>query len=222
MKAIAYLRVSTREQHDSGAGIAAQRTKIEAACRSRDWDLHRVVTEVASAKDLVGRPALKRLLDDLDDGEADVLIVSKLDRLSRSVLDFANLVVRAQKKGAKKAAWAVCVLDLGVDTSSPNGMFMAQVLAAMAEWERKIIGQRTKDALAEKRAADVRLGRPRLLPPAIQARIRDERADGRSPEAIAEALNQGGVPTAHGGAKWHPSTVRKVLAGLAQDAEVAV
>lgn len=83
-------------------------------------------------------------------------------------------------------------------------------MASVAQWERKVIGQRTKDALAVKRSEGVRLGRPVSLPEAIRERILADRLDGRSYRAIAEALNAEGVPTAQGGREWYAATVRAV------------
>ena len=132
-------------------------------------------------------------------------MVSKLDRLSRSVMDFASIVERSQREG-----WAIVALDLGVDTSTPSGELVANVMASVAQWERKVIGQRTKDALAVKRSEGVRLGRPVSLPEVIRERILADRLDGRSYRAIAEALNAEGVPTAQGGREWYAATVRAV------------
>ena len=102
--------------------------------------------------------SLRRALEAIEAGQAEGLVVSKLDRLSRSLLDFAGLMERARKRG-----WSLVALDLGVDTSTPSGEMMAAVLATFAQFERRLIGQRTKDALAVKRAQGVILGRPRSM-----------------------------------------------------------
>jgi DNA invertase Pin-like site-specific DNA recombinase len=88
---------------------------------------------------------------------------------------------------------------------------MANVLATFAQFERRLISQRTKEALAVKKAQGVRLGRPRTMPASTRRRIERDRAKGKSLTAIAAALNDAGVPTAHGGQRWHASTVRAVL-----------
>ncbi|MGY1607088.1 MULTISPECIES: recombinase family protein [unclassified Geodermatophilus] len=204
-RALGYCRVSTGEQVNSGAGLDAQRAALEGEAARRGWDLELVIEEGASAKDL-NRPALRAALIRLDAGEADVLIVSKLDRLSRSVKDFGGLLERASKR-----SWSVLCLDLGVDTTTPVGEFTANVVVSASQYERRLIGQRTKDALAARKAAGVRLGRPRTLPADIVERIAQASARGMSLAAIARALNSDGVPTAQGGRQWYPSTVRAVL-----------
>jgi DNA invertase Pin-like site-specific DNA recombinase len=204
-QAIGYVRVSTDEQATSGLGIAAQRSAIEDECRRRGIPLGRVFDDQGlSAKDLK-RPALQDALELLETGAANLLIVSKLDRLTRSVHDATGLMQRAEKSG-----WGLVALDVAVDTTTPQGAAMAQVLAVFAELERKMIGQRTRDALAIKRAEGVRLGRPRQLPEDVVDRIVRERDAGSSWPAIARALNADAIPTAHGGRQWHPATVRLV------------
>ncbi len=112
-----------------------------------------------------------------------MLVVAKLDRLSRSVADFGALLDRAGRR-----RWSVVCLDLGVDTTTPVGAFTSHVVSAAAEYERRLIGQRTRDALAEKRAQGVRLGGPQLLPLEVVRRIVTERTAGRSLPVIATAL----------------------------------
>ena len=215
LRAVLYLRVSTAEQADSGAGLAAQEQTLRAAAERKGWQIAAVLTDAgASGKSLSGRPALAEALALVESGEADVLAVAKLDRLSRSLLDFAGLMARAQRDG-----WGLLALDVDVDTTTPSGRLVANVMASVAEWERETIGQRTKDALAVKRAQGVRLGRPTSLSADVVARIVAERAAGRTMTAIADRLNAEGVPTARGGVRWYQSTVRAVL--TSQAAEVA-
>jgi DNA invertase Pin-like site-specific DNA recombinase len=91
---------------------------------------------------------------------------------------------------------------------------MANVMATFPQIERRLIGQRTRDALAVKRAQGHRLGRPRLIPEELRARIVAEREAGAPFASIAEGLNREGIPTAQGGAQWWPATVRYVTASL--------
>jgi DNA invertase Pin-like site-specific DNA recombinase len=206
MQVIGYVRVSTDEQRTSGAGLAAQRAAIEAECQRRGWTLVEVIDDAGySARDLK-RPGVQIALETLRRGEAGALVVAKLDRLSRSMLDFTAVMARASKQG-----WALVALDCAVDTTTPAGEAMANVLATFAQFERRLIGQRTREALAAKRASGVRLGRPVSLPVAVRERIAAERKAGRSLAAIAEILNDERVPTAQGGRQWWPSTVRAAL-----------
>ena len=161
-----------------------------------------------SAKDLKRR-GVRIALEMLREGGADALVVAKLDRLSRSMLDFAGIMAAAQKQG-----WGLIALDCAVDTTTPAGEAMANVLATFAQFERRLISQRTKDALAAKRAQGVRLGRPRQLPQLVVERILREREESRTLTAIAEGLNGDRVPTAQGGQRWWPSTVQAVIRSM--------
>jgi DNA invertase Pin-like site-specific DNA recombinase len=89
---------------------------------------------------------------------------------------------------------------------------MANMVATFAQLERRLISQRTREALAAKKAAGVRLGRPPTVPKAIVRRIQRQRAFGDTLRAIADSLNRDRVPTAQGGAQWYAATVRGVLA----------
>lgn len=210
-RVIAYLRVSTDQQAKSGGGIGAQRMAIEMYCAAHEWaDVEWIEDPAWSAKDL-DRPELTQALKRLSVGEADVLIASKLDRVSRSVHDFSGLLKRAEADG-----WRLVLIDIGVDTSTPAGELVATNIAGVAQYERRIISQRTRDALAAKQAAGVRLGRPSVLPDDVVRRIVAERGAGAGLRVIAEGLTRDGVPTARGGPKWSTSSVQAVLAG--QDA----
>jgi len=208
--AVAYLRVSTEEQADSGLGLAAQESAIRAECARRGLDVVAVRTDAGVSGKSLDRPALAAALADLDAGQGDVLMVSKLDRLSRSVHDATGLMLRADKAG-----WGLVALDVAVDTTTPQGMAMAQMLSVFAELERRLIGERTKAALAVKKAQGVRLGRPRTVPDEVVERITSSRAAGLSWRAVADALNRDGVPTGQGGRQWYPGTARLVGLGAA-------
>jgi lambda repressor-like predicted transcriptional regulator len=127
MRVLAYVRASTEEQAESGAGLAAQRETILAECRRRGWELVEVIEDAGySAKDLK-RPGIQAALRALRAKEAEALVVAKLDRLSRSMLDFPPLMARAQKEG-----WALVALDVGMDTTTPAGEMTANVTATFA------------------------------------------------------------------------------------------
>lgn len=204
-RAIGYLRVSTAEQADSGAGLGAQRAAITAEAERRGWDLE-FIEDAGISGATMDRPGLQAALAKLDTGKADILCVAKLDRISRSVNQGSALIERAQKRN-----WSLVALDFGLDMSTPAGEMVASVLLSTAQYERRLIGQRTKDALAVKKAAGVRLGRPQVLSDAVVQRIIAERSAGRSLPVIAAGLEADTIATARGGARWYPSSIKAVL-----------
>lgn len=212
--ALGLCRVSTEEQAESGAGMDAQTTTLLAAAERHGWALELVPEPGVSAKDIRKRPILIETLRRLDAGEAHILAVAKLDRLSRSVIDFSNILERSQRRG-----WAVVALDLGVDTSTPTGELVAGVMMQVAQWERRIIAQRTREGMAAKRDQGIIMGRPPVLDAAVLRRIRDERATGTPWRAIADALTADGIPTARGG-PWSPSSVRAAAGSQLADGKI--
>ena len=204
--ALAYVRVSTTEQAEDGASLTSQRETLTAEAARRGWDVEIVADEGYSAKSVESRPGLVSALARLDAGQADALMVVRLDRLSRSVADFSGLMARA-----KRRSWTLVALDLGVDSSTPHGDLMGNVLASVAQYERLVIGQRTREGMAVRKAEGVHVGRRRSLPEDVVAQIVAEHRAGQSMAGIARQLNERGVATAHGGAQWHASTVSGVL-----------
>ncbi len=166
---------------------------------------------ISGGKGVAHRPGLAAAIDAIERGEAAGLLAAKLDRVSRSVLDTASLMEQARLGG-----WELVTCDLAIDTSTPAGEATASMMAVFSQLERRLISQRTREALAVKRAQGVRLGRPSTLPREVVERIVDAKARGDSLRTIADGLTGEGVPTAQGGAKWHASTVKAVLEG--QDA----
>jgi len=213
MQVIGYIRVSTDEQQANGHGLDAQRAAIAAEAKRRRWEVM-WVEEVGSGKDMRRRPKLEAALALLDARAADVLVVAKLDRLSRSVRDFADVVERSRRRG-----WSLVLLDLQLDTSTPMGEAMANMAVVFAQLERRMIGQRTKEGLAAARAKGKRLGSAPRTAPDVERRIQRERRDGAGLRAIAAGLNADAVPTALGGARWHASTVRSILQRIERDVE---
>ena len=131
--------------------------------------------------------------------------MAKLDRLSRSVVDAGRLLEEARKRG-----FNIVALDLGLDLSTPTGELVANVLAAVAQWERRMIGVRTSEALQVKIEGGWRSPSwETRVPAAVRRRIVRMYEAGKSQREIAAQLNRENVPAV--GASWHRGTVIRVL-----------
>jgi DNA invertase Pin-like site-specific DNA recombinase len=205
--ALAYIRVSTAEQGISGLGLEAQRAAAAAYCEREGLDLLDTVVEVASGKSTRGRPLLADTLNRLDAGEAHRLVVSKVDRLARNLLDLLGMADRGERNG-----WGIVPLDLGIDTSTPAGRFSLQMMGGAAELERSLIGQRTREALSAARERGTTLGRPRLISESTYVRAYALRSAGATWQQAADTLAAEGHRKANGTTSWAISNVRRLLA----------
>lgn len=203
-----YRRVSTNEQATS---MDAQQTALTATVEARGWTLTAEYADEGRTGSNMNRPALHEALEAMKAGVADVLMVTKLDRLARSVGDFVAMSEKARREG-----WRLVCLDADVDTSTPVGEMVANVLASFAQMERRLIAQRTSEALQHKKATGQRLGRPVMLEAGLRQQIANKRAEGWTLQAIADWLTAEGHRTARGG-QWHPSTVKHVCQSVALD-----
>ncbi|MCK1339959.1 recombinase family protein [Bradyrhizobium sp. 38] len=223
---VAYYRVSTRKQGQSGLGLDAQRAAVANHLGDGLANVIAEFTEVESGR-RNDRPALDGALTAARLHRA-ALVVAKVDRLTRSVGFLERLL---------EAGVDVRFADLPA-IEGPTGRFMLQQMAAVAELEAGLISARTKAALAAAKARGQRLGgyRGGSLASDIQARGRDEqsrladrraedlapllkklRANGiTSPTEVARALTAQGIPTARGGVKWSAPQVRLIEARLAR------
>lgn len=144
-KVIGYIRVSTDKQADQGVSLEAQRQKLEAYATLYDLTLVDVVVETGSAKTL-NRDGLQGALRRLRTGEAEGLLVAKLDRLTRSVVDLGALV------DAYFQTSALLSVSEQIDTRSAAGRLVLNVLASVSQWERETISERTATAMQHKKA----------------------------------------------------------------------
>jgi hypothetical protein len=153
-------------------------------------------------------PGLYRALGQLAAGRADGLVVAKLDRLTRSTVDFGLLL-----EWFKDASKTLVLLDLGVDTSTAGGELVANVIASVAQWERGVISERTRAALAQLRLQGRPTGRPAVVDDqALRERITRMKVDEElTLRQICDRLNAEGVPTMRGAARWQPSAIQSAL-----------
>ncbi len=211
MAAVGYIRVSTEKQADVGISLEAQTEKIQAMAVVQGLELDEVIIDAGESAKSLSRPGMERLLQLVDSGAAETVIVAKLDRLTRSVKDLAELLEHFNRRGASLVSVAE-----SLDTGSASGRLVLNIMTAVSQWEREAIGERTRDALSHKKAKGERVGTIplgyRLAPdgvhldtePAERAmldKIRELRASGYTLRQIADELNRQGLRT-RCGSQW--------------------
>ncbi len=218
--AIGYVRVSTDKQAGQGVSLEAQEARIRAMATVQGVELLDVVVDAGASAGTLNRPGLARLLSLVEGRKVQLVIVAKLDRLTRSVKDLAELLERFERRGV-----ALVSVGESLDTGTAAGRLVLNVMMSVAQWEREAIGERTRDAMRHKKAAGQRVG---TLPfgyrtgidgrtlepePAEQnclARIRVHRDGGLSLRQIADELNRSGSVTRRG-TEWRHQYVAALL-----------
>src|SRR5271167_958888 len=205
MKAIGYVRVSTDRQAEQGVSLEAQEAKIRAMVTVQGSELIDVIVDGGESAKSLNRPGLQRLMELVNGGRVEGVIVAKLDRLTRSVKDLCRLLELFEKRKV-----ALISVAESLDTGSAAGRLVITIMGAVSQWEREAIGERTRDALHHKRGKGERVGNIEFgyrlgadglhleEDPAEQtalAEIRRLRAAGLSFRAIASALNRSGHRT---------------------------
>ena len=228
MKAIGYTRCSTNEQADSGLGLDAQAERVRAYCTLKGLHLVELITDagVSGGRPLANRDGGGRLLDVIKCKRADAVVMLKLDRMFRNAGDCLTTVEQWERQGV-----SLHIADLGgnaIDTTSAAGRFMLVVLAGAAEMERNLTRERTRSAMAVKRANGKRIGTVPYgydlqpdgsslllneIEQAVIGDIRAMRSRGMKLVQIADALSQQGVPTKTGrSSRWTHQAVARILA----------
>jgi DNA invertase Pin-like site-specific DNA recombinase len=220
-RAVAYRRVSTSDQADSGLGLEAQQTAIEAAAARLGLSLVQTFTDagVSGGLALEYRPALVQAIDAMSTG--DVLVVAKRDRLGRDVLNVAMIERLVERRGARVCSAA----GEGTDDDGPTGRLMRQIIDAFAEYERALIRARTRAAMQAAKARGQRVGGipfgyqladdgVHLIPHdeerAVLAEIHHLRVRGYALVSIAEVLNARGLRNRQG-RLWQGSFIAQLL-----------
>lgn len=222
MKVIGYTRVSTDEQADEGVSLLDQEAKIRGYCDLYGLELVEIISDPGESAKTLDRPGIQRGLGMLRSRKADGLVVAKLDRLSRSVGDWNDLI--DGYFGEKPGKTLVSVGER-IDTQTATGRMVLNVMMTIFQWEREVIGERTKAGLQFKKGKGERVGQVpfgydldedgvHLIPNAAEQEairvVQQLRTDGLSQRKIVDELNARGIPAKEGG-QWHQSTVRRVL-----------
>lgn len=220
MKVIGYVRVSTDKQADRGISLEAQADKIRAMTVVHSAELVDIVVDGGESAKNLNRPGMARLLGLVEARQVQGVIVAKLDRLTRSVKDLCELLERFERRGV-----ALISVAESLDTSSAAGRLVLNIMAAVSQWEREAIGERTRDALRHKRNRGERVGNIRFgyrlsgdgrhVEPdpgeqAVLAEIQRLRDGGGTLRGIAAALNRRKLRTRRGSA-WRLEHVARIL-----------
>jgi DNA invertase Pin-like site-specific DNA recombinase len=219
MRAIGYVRVSTEKQADFGVSLEAQTEKVRAMAVVQGAELAEVIVDAGESAKSLNRRGMERLLALVDARAVDVVIIAKLDRLTRSVKDLAELLERFTRRGVSLVSVAE-----SLDTGTAAGRLVLNIMTAVSQWEREAIGERTRDAMSHKRANGervgtipfgFRMGEDGLLAEDaaeqdVLSRIRELKAAGHTIREIADELNRQGYTTRRGTA-WRFQYVAAAL-----------
>ncbi len=205
MGAVRYVRVSTEDQARDGVSLEAQQTKLEAYCLVKDWTLRPGLRDEGYPAKHLKRPGLEALLALVDAGQVEVVIVDKLDRLTRSVADLDWLMKRFERRHV-----ALVSLEKSLDATTVTGRLMMNLLASVSQWEREVIGERRRDARPHLKAEGKRHCHTVYDNPEGIALMHRLRVEGYSYKRIAKHLNTGGLPTALGG-PWQAAAVYGIV-----------
>jgi len=157
MQAAGYVRVSSEEQVNEGFSLAAQRRQITAFCEAKGWTLgHVYADEGISGKEMKNRPALQQLLAAAQAHKFDVVVITNLDRLSRTTLQILALVADHFSKNSVR----LVSINEGIDPTTVAGEFVLTVLAGLAQLERRQLGERTRMGMQEARLQGKHIGKP--------------------------------------------------------------
>jgi DNA invertase Pin-like site-specific DNA recombinase len=224
MIAIGYARVSSSEQVN-GTSLESQRQSIESYCTMKGIELIGVLIDagVSGGLPLKSRPEGSKVWEALNSGQANSLVISKLDRGFRSASDCLNNVETWAKKGVN-----LHVLNLGgqtIDTGTPTGKFFITIMAGAAELEKNLIRERCNEGRKNRKAQSKRTGEiPYGFDLALDGKILVENASeqlslslihdlhqqGRSLRAIADELNNRNIKPKKG-IRWNHTTIRSIL-----------
>jgi DNA invertase Pin-like site-specific DNA recombinase len=195
------------EQKDHRAALAKERARLLATCREFDWREMEIQARVEfSSEERERQPGLRTVLETLERGKRAGLAVYTFGAPAHRLSELGTLAAEAHDRG-----WSLAGLESREILETPY----VEVWAAFAPVAADLVAQRAREGLARRRAAGGRIGRPQTLPRDVVSRIVEAHLGGSSLSAIARELNAERVPTAQGGAQWHPSTVKAVLGSQA-------
>lgn len=229
VRAIAYVRVSSDQQAESGLSLEHQQAKCRALATVNDYQLVDVIIDAGESAANLNRPGMARVLEMVEARQVEAVLIAKLDRLTRSVSDLSDLLRRFTRRHV-----ALVSASESLNTETAAGRMVVKMLGVVAEWEREAIGERTRDALRTLRLKGMRCGEvpygwtqppkppgahqndpaPPLVPNYAEREMityaRELRAAGRTWKATAETLNAERYRT-RGGRPWTLHNLRAAV-----------
>jgi site-specific DNA recombinase len=220
MTAVGYVRVSTDDQVKEGVSLDNQKSKIQAYCQLKDLELREVIEDAGISAKNLRRPGVQKVLRLARRKQIDAVVVYKLDRIFRSTVDALETTKAFDKWGVSFHS-----IEETLDTRSAMGRFFFTLTAALAEMERRLVGERTKAALAHKRSRSEKTGgdipfgydlaQGLLVKNDEEQRviriIRRLHGQGLSLRRICSELEREGHKTKRGNAAWHPETIAHII-----------
>ena len=219
MRVIGYIRVSTNKQQESGLSLSAQETKIRQYCDLYDLELTEVIIDAGESAKTLNRDGIQKAIELLSSGAVEGLVVTKLDRLTRSIRDLNTLLEDVFSKSS-----LFSVADQ-VDTRSASGRLILNILMSVSQWERESTAQRTSVAMKELKSQGKYTGGKTPLGWRLDEEgnevpsedeqelisiVRGYRAIRLSYSTIAQKLTDSGFTSRTGNAKFSKSAVKRI------------
>ena len=213
-KAIAYTRISISEQALRELSLKAQRVEVNAQAERSGVVIVKVLTDKDESASTLNRPAMSELLRQIDSGQIDAVIISKLDRLTRRIKDFMSLLKRMKQAKRADGGKGVDLISSAesLDTGSATGQIVINIMDSVSKWDREVIGERTSATLQELKAQGRTTGNPPFgyavgeggvlieneREQAILKRVTQLREQGKTWQIVADTLTAEGERTRRG------------------------
>jgi DNA invertase Pin-like site-specific DNA recombinase len=205
--ALAYVRVSTNRQADTGHSLVSQAARLIELATAKGYQVE-LIEETGSGRKQ-NRPRLSEALARLDKGQAQALFTLDIDRLARSVLHLSTIMENARRRG-----WRLVIASSDIDTSTPGGEMLLNVLSASAQFESRMISERVKRQHEARRDRGITWGLDQGFKGSLNASARERiaamKTQGLSLRAIGSQLALDGLTPPRGG-DWHAATIRAIL-----------
>ncbi len=218
MKAVGYTCLNTLSQQPKNFTLAVQEKAIKKYVKAKGWELGPIYQEVISSGNAQDQPMLDKIIAESGEGKFDVLVVARLDRLTRNIRKLNTLISTVCMKNRA----GLISIEEGLDTHTASGGLALKIIDIVTKWDTKRISDRTREIIARKRAKGERVGhapfgftyyKKKLIAVENELKtvslITDQRDQGLSYHKIAKYLNERKITSKRGGI-WYAETVKTV------------